>query len=336
MIRRIKTIVCGCILLGTFLFAAVGWAHSPEEAQFQAWLAQFKQQATKENVKPEVCDAIAQHIHYDPDVVRAYRNQPEVRQTLARYLHSVALTAPKIEDGRKHMKVHGDLLDSIEKKYGVSRSVIVAIWGLESFYGAVQGRYNVAQALATLAASDLRRPWATRELLVLYKLISDNVVTLEQLRGSWAGAMGQAQFIPSSYERYAVDFNGDGKKDIWTNTPDALASIANYLRVAGHWEQGRLWGMEIETKCLPANAPAGTDGLKKSLPLGEWTKKGIRPLNKPDFPPSLPHDKLYLLTVPDEGRAFLVSNNFLSILTYNRHPWYALAVGLMSDRIQET
>jgi membrane-bound lytic murein transglycosylase B len=264
----------------------------------------------------------------DPVALKLANNQPELTATTSAYL-AKAVTQARI-DAAKDMKASmGDKLKAFEDRYQVDRHVLLAIWGMESNFGRDKGSMSVMRSLATLAYSGHKKVYAREQIIAALKMLQKGVISVENFTGSWAGAMGHTQFIPSSYLASAVDWTGDGKKDIWNSSSDALASTANYLAKAG-WKSDRPWGWEIK---LPKNfdkALIGRDHWKK---VADWVKLGIVRADGGKF--SNPNVDAFVM-VPQgvSGPRFLVTQNFLAIMDYNLSHSYALAVGHLADRIR--
>ena len=237
---------------------------------FGAWAAQFRQEALAAGIQPRVFDAAFAGISPDPAVIAADRSQPEFTRPVWEYLEG-ALSEQRVRTGLANLNRHADTLRTIESRYGVDRQALVAIWGMESNFGRVMGDKSVIRSLATLAYEGRRPQFAHDQLLAALRILQSGDVSPPRMIGSWAGAMGQTQFIPTTYHQHAVDFDGDGRRDIWDSAPDALASTANYLQSSG-WRQGQPWGFEVRL-------PKGFDyaqadmGLRKSL--REWRQLGI-------------------------------------------------------------
>ncbi|MGI9381731.1 MAG: lytic murein transglycosylase [Methyloligellaceae bacterium] len=267
-------------------------------------------------------------VRSDPDVLEKDAHQPEFVKPIWVYLAS-AVSSKRIETGAKKLKAYRSVLDKIEARYGVDRHVVIAIWGMESNYGSYRGKRYVVRSLATLAHQGRRQSFGRTQLLAALRILQRGDVTPARMTGSWAGAMGHTQFIPTTYNAHAVDFDGDGKRDIWGNIPDALASTANYLRVS-KWRKGETWGYEVT---LPRRFNYALAGRKRVKTLSEWSKLGVKRVRGRAFP--RPDDQASLiLPTGARGPAFLVLNNFRSILRYNNATAYALAVGHLSDRIR--
>lgn len=298
---------------------------SPIAAQsFAQWLAQFRQQALAAGIQPALFDRAFAGVSPDPAVVKADTSQPEFTRPVWEYLDS-AISATRVRRGQALLNEHATTLSAIEQRYGVERQVLVAIWGMESSFGQFMGDKSVIRSLASLAYAGRRTAFAHSQLLAALQILQHGDVQSDQLLGSWAGAMGQTQFIPTTYNHYAVDFDGDGRRDIWRSSADALASAANYLHSSG-WQQGQPWGMEV---ALPEGFDYALADEQIRKPLSQWRALGVKnlPLNFAEARASL------LLPAGHRGPAFLVLDNFRAILKYNNSSAYALAVSLLSERL---
>jgi membrane-bound lytic murein transglycosylase B len=238
------------------------------------------------------------------------------------------LSPTRIERGRELYREHKDLLDRVASDYGVQAPVIVAIWGLESTYGAYHGEFPVIGALATLAYDGRRATFFRRELLRALEILDHGDITAERMTGSWAGAMGQSQFMPSSYRTYAVDYDHDGRRDIWTSLPDVFASIANYLAKAG-WDDRRTWGRKVR---LPSTIDGDLAGLQMHKSLPEWQELGVRQEDGAALP-GVPLTASLLRTDDGQGPSYLVYDNFRVLMAWNRSTYFALTVGELADLI---
>lgn len=310
-----------------FLLAASPWALTvtPRVARadgnFSHFLAQFRAKAIAAGIGRATLDRALAGVSPDPRVIALDRRQPEFTQTWAHYAAS-RLSPARIAAGRAAMARHRALLRDVETAYGVPPSVIVAIWGLESNYGTYTGDFPTIPALATLAWEGRRAALFTGELIAALRIIEGGMAP-SRLTGSYAGAMGQPQFMPSAYRRYGVDFNGDGVCDIWTDTADVLASIARYLADHG-WVHGAGWGQAV---VLPPDLDAAHAGARR---FSEWQALGVAPRGDDFVDP----DASARLTLPAAGEAFLVSSNFQVIKSYNASDFYALVVGLLSEKVR--
>jgi membrane-bound lytic murein transglycosylase B len=264
----------------------------------------------------------------DPEVIELANYQPEYVKPVGEYLDR-AVSEKRIQVGKQKLVEYQALLGALENRYGVDRTIIVAIWGVESNYGVQPGEKNVIRSLASLICSNTKAKFARSQINSALKILQRGDISYEAMNGSWAGAMGHTQFIPTTYSSYAVDHDGDGKRDIWGNIPDALASTASYLKVS-NWRAGETWGYEVT---LPKgfNPKQVSENTLRSL--GEWQKAGIVRVNGEAFPRLTDKASLF---APEgtRGPAFLVLNNFRSILRYNVAKSYALAVGHLSDRLK--
>ncbi|HBB24151.1 MAG TPA: lytic murein transglycosylase, partial [Pseudomonas sp.] len=232
----------------------------------------------------------------------------------------------RVRSGQRLLNEHAATLDRIEARYGVDRETLVAVWGLESSFGQIMGDKSVIRSLATLAHEGRRPAFAKSQLIAALEILQHGDVSPQQMRGSWAGAMGQTQFIPTTYNTHAVDFDGDGKRDIWNSSADALASAAHYLQASG-WKQGQPWGFEVQ---LPSGFDYALADNEIRKPLAEWRRLGLRglPGGRDEANASL------LLPAGHRGPAFLIMDNFRAILRYNNSSAYALAIGLLSESFQ--
>jgi membrane-bound lytic murein transglycosylase B len=264
----------------------------------------------------------------DPEVIEAANFQPEYVKPIGEYIDRV-VSDKRVETGKQKLVENQALLGSLETRYGVDRHIIVAIWGVESNYGVQPGDKNVIRSLGTLICSGTKAKFAKPQLVSALKILQRGDISLEAMNGSWAGAMGHTQFIPTTYSAYAVDQDGDGKRDIWGNVPDALASTASYLKVS-NWRAGETWGYEVT---LPKGFDPKRVNENMLRSLGDWQKLGIVRVNGEAYPRLSEKASLF---APEgtRGPAFLLLNNFRSILRYNVAKSYALAVGHLADRIR--
>lgn len=326
--RTLSGLIARGLLAGALLAAgavAPAWA----DAGFQRWVAQFRSVAIQNGISGEIYDRAFRGITApDPEVLEKARYQPEFRAEPWEYFDN-RVQEEAIRTGQQLARQWKPWLDRIERQFGVDRSVLLAIWSIESNYGAALQNDRIMRSLprslATLAYADSRRAkFARTQLIAALKILQRGDVTERQLTSSWAGAMGHTQFIPTSYQAYAVDMDGDGRRDIWNSVPDALATAANLLRKNG-WRPGETWGYEV---VLPGGRkfPAGNMSLQR------WASIGVVRANGKPFPQ--PSDSAEL-KVPDgrAGPAFLMTKNFSVIKRYNNSDKYAIAVGLLADQI---
>ena len=315
--------------LGLAVFAVIAPAQA-EPADFERWLASFRAEASAAGISNDVLDQALTGLSVNERVYELNDNQPEFSRGMWDYLDS-AVSAKRIEGGQTKYLENRKLLTLIEEAYGVDAEIITAIWGLESSYGAIMGNYDSIQALATLAFEGRRTGYGRSQLIGALKIIQHGYAKRDELKGSWAGAMGHTQFIPTTYLAYAIDHDGNGKRDIWNNLGDVFASTANYLSVSGY-RRNEAWGVEVR---LPAGfdyALADSD-IKKVIV--EWSANGITSMKGPSlierFDPNI-RGRL-ILPAGAHGPAFIVFENFEAILKYNRSTAYGLAVSLLSEEI---
>ena len=293
----------------------------------QRWISDFRARASAQGISTQAFDAAFRGVRYNADVIQRDRNQSEFTKTIWEYLDSAASDL-RVRNGQAALRQNEGLLNAIEARYGVEKEVVVAVWGLESSFGAFRGDEPLIEALATLAYDGRRGRFFEQQLIAALKIIQSGDVAPSDMTGSWAGAMGHTQFIPTSYLAYAVDFTGDGKRDIWSDDPaDALASTASYLANFG-WISGQPWGVEVRL-------PNGFDYTQANRRIqrlpSEWARMGVTGLNGRvvrDY-----GDASVLLPAGAQGAAFLIFHNFSVIERYNTADAYVIGVGHLSDRI---
>jgi membrane-bound lytic murein transglycosylase B len=292
-----------------------------------SFIAKLWTDAQSRNVSYWELLALAFGFDSDPDVLNRARGQPEVVEPVKDYVEK-RVNPARIETGKLKIAEWQTAIAGIEKKYGVPANMLVAIWGIESNFGKSMGDKSVLGSLATLTRAGYRADYFNSELLAALEIMRDGKIEKSQMVGSWAGAMGQIQFMPSSYLTYAVDHDGDGRKDIWNSIPDALASTANFLKESG-WQSDSAWGYEVK---IPANFDFAVAWKKKNRTLAEWAKMGLQPADGKPFPRPSEKARFYL-PAGGAGPAFLVLKNFDVIKRYNNADSYALAVVHLADRI---
>lgn len=298
------------------------------EAGFQRWIRRFHAVALKRGISSSTLRRAFAGVTLNEYVLEKDRNQSEFTKTIWQYLDS-AVSAKRIANGREAMRKYARVLDQIQRRYHVDKSVVVAIWGLESSYGTHRGTVPIIGALATLAYEGRRGRFFETQLIDALKIIQDGDVSPAQMTGSWAGAMGHTQFIPSSYLAYAVDFRGNGKRDIWSNDPtDALASTAAYLHRYG-WHEGQPWGIEI---ALPKGFDYALSGRRIKKSAAEWERLGLRTATGARLPNYGAGS--VLLPAGAKGAAFMIYHNFGVIERYNSADAYVIAVGYLASRIE--
>lgn len=296
----------------------------------EAWVQSFWPTAKSAGIARATYNAALRNFTPDADVLKRAGAQAEFNMKVWNYLDQM-VSDERLSEGKAAVAAHGALLSRIEQRYGVDRYIVAAIWGIESHYGAVLKNprlvKNTIRSLATLAWSGGRlAKFGRQQLVAALKIVQRGDVSVGAMSGSWAGAMGQTQFIPTTFVAYAVDMDGDGRRNIWTSIPDALGSAANYLKKAG-WDTGRTWGYEVK---LPSGFNTGTTSKRS---LASWADLGIRRINGAAFP--RPSDKASLwLPNGTNGPVFLQLDNFRVLKRYNASNFYALAVGHLADRLR--
>ncbi len=318
---------------GSLLFAGVlaVSVSAPSQAMsqdgFEQCVARFTQEAEAQGLTSTVVQDSLANLSWVERVIELDRRQPEFTTPFSDYLNR-RVTDQRVEDGRRLLREHRELLARVEQKYGVPAPYLVAFWGLETNFGSYFGKMSVLDSLATLACDERRSTYFTRELISALRIIDEGAIAPDQMEGSWAGAMGHVQFMPSVFIRHAVDYDGDGKRDLWNSLPDAMASAGNFLSSMG-WDDEYRWGREVH---LPENFPYLEAGLKQRRPLSEWQSMGVRQPGGGALPTA---DIEAALLVPSghRGPAFLVYDNFKVIMGWNQSEYYALAVGHLADRI---
>ncbi len=294
---------------------------------FNRWISDFRRRAVAQGIKPQVFEQAFRGVRYNTDVIDRDRNQSEFTKQIWDYLDS-AVSETRVKNGRAALQKHRSLLAEIEARYGVEAEVVAAVWGLESAYGSFRGSNPVIESLATLAFDGRRGRFFEEQLIAALRILQSGDVRPQDMKGSWAGAMGHTQFIPTSYLSYAQDFRGDGKRDIWSDDPtDALASTAAYLARFG-WTKGQPWGVEVQ---LPRSFDYGLSGERVKKGANEWASLGVRDMRGDRVPN---HGRAsILLPAGAQGAAFMIFDNFHVIERYNTADAYVIGVGLLSDRI---
>ena len=311
------------------------------QAKFDEYVSNLKAEALEKGYSQALIDEAFSTVKFKKKVIKADKNQPEVVETLETYLPK-RVPQWKVDRARNLYAKHKPVLETIAKEYGVQARFIVALWGLESNFGRIQGGHPVISSVVTLAFDGRREALYKRQLWAALDILKDGHISLDKFKGSWAGAMGQTQFMPTSFNSYAVDYDGDGRKDIWTTEVDAFASIANYLKQAG-WNDKLTWGRQIK---LPENfdhkyvLKRGTKTRKQWLEywknsersLIDWQKLGLRRADGTDLPKV---EITAALVMPDDitGRMYLVYDNYKALMHWNRSYYFATSVGYLSDRI---
>ncbi len=298
-----------------------------DSAAFPECLARLSARAQSEGISDRTIARGLATATFSARVLELDRQQPEFTTTFADYFNRRA-TDQRVEQGRRLMQEHRKLLDRVAIQYGVPAPYLLAFWGLETNYGSFFGKMSVINSLATLACDARRSDYFSGELMAALRILDEGAIDPERMEGSWAGAMGHVQFMPSAFLRHAVDYDGDNRRDLWNSVPDAMASAGNFLQSLG-WERGERWGREVR---LPKDFDYLEAGLRNRKPLEAWHKLGVRQADGSQLPTA---DMEAALLVPagHNGPAFLVYRNFNVIMRWNRSEFYALAVGHLADRI---
>ena len=337
--------------LGSWGLGSFSWAKDrvvPDNPlTFSDWLADLKTEALSTGISAATFDQAFTGIELNPKVIKLDRHQPEFTQTYNQYI-STRVSQSRIKNGKKKIDENADDLKAVSEHIGVQQRFIAGIWGMETNYGGFTGGYNIIRSLATLAYDMRRSKFFRAQLLKALNILQEGHVAPEDFKGSWAGAMGQGQFMPDSFFAYAYDFDGDGKKDIWNNHSDVFASIGNYLKKHG-WEHNRTWGRQVMLPNDVAGLWAKVKQTKKikscrralkshsiQLTLAEWQALGVRTIYGSDLPQVADPSFKASLVMPDgqDGPAFLTYKNFRAILSYNCSNYYAIAVSLLAEELK--
>ncbi len=312
----------------TFLFCLFFSLNSyAQEQSFNDWLAELREEALQLGISQQTLNASLDGLEPIERVVELDRSQPEFVQTFTRYTNS-RISQAQIERGQSLLNEHSGLLSQVRDRFGVQPHYLVSFWALESNFGRATGGFTVIQALATLAYDPRRADFFRQELLTALQVIDEGHIEAQRMTGSWAGAMGQLQFMPSTFNRYAIDGDGDGRIDIWNSLPDVFYSAANFLSQSG-WKGDERWGREV---ILPDNFDFGLSGTSVRKTVNEWRELGIRQVNGSLLPVSELEGSVVLPAGAD-GPAFLTYNNYRTTMVWNRSTFYALSVGHLADRL---
>lgn len=320
--------LCCLFPLAVLLTAIDARAQSDDSPiEFGQCIATLQASAREAGISDHVVDNVLGSVTKVERVIELDRKQPEFTRTFADY-YNRRVTEDRVARGRELLAEHRDLLNRVQDTYGVPAQYLVAFWGLETNFGSYFGNLPVPDSLATLACDPRRSGFFTEELLAALRIIDDGDITAEQMVGSWAGAMGNFQFLPSVFRRHAVDADGDQRRDVWNSIPDAVTSAANFLASLG-WQRGYRWGREVR---LPADFDYGLTGRDHRQALAFWAGAGVtdadgRALPALDIPAAI------LVPSGANGPAFIVYDNFDIIMRWNRSEYYAIAVGRLADRI---
>ncbi len=307
-----------------YLFVASAEEYENQES-WSNWVKELRVEAINKGIQPTLFDHVFSTIPGpSAKVLRLYNTQPEGRLTFWEY-RSTRANAARIEKGHQEFEKHRTMLDKIGHDYGVDPCVILSLWGLETDYGSFMGTFPVIQSLATLAYASQRKAFFKSELILALQIVQEGQISLEDFKGEWAGASGHPQFMPSSWFRYAVDYEGNGHKDIWHSLPDSFASIANYLSKNG-WAPGQPWDLEVT---LPSNFDSNLLGKKTIKTVSEWRSLGIQLANGTWPKENLPASIIQI----NSGPTLMIFNNFRALQTWNGSSYYVPTVGYLADHI---
>lgn len=308
------------------MVAALAGAPAALGGDFSACLAELRAEATSKGVTHRTFDGATRGLEADPTVIEAMEKQPEFETPVWEYLATL-VDNKRIAEGKVRLAAWAPVLARAEQEFGVDRHAIVAVWGVESDYGRIMGQRSLIRSLATVSCMGERQRFFRGELIAALQILQAGDVKPEALRGSWAGAFGHTQFMPSTFQRIAIDFDGDGRRDLVGSIPDALGSVANYLKSAG-WQRDQPWGYEVR---LPADYK-GPSGRHDRQPLTEWSRLGIVRIDGKGLVGE--GSAALLLIAGTRGPAFIVFKNFDAIHSYNRSESYALAIAHLADRLR--
>lgn len=304
-------------------------AIAQQASSFSAWLSDFRQEAASAGISQSTLDAALSGISPISRVVELDRHQPEGRMTFTEYLNRT-VNDQRVNQGRRLGERHRDVLEAVSARFGVQPRFILSLWGVESSYGENTGGFSVIGSLATLAYDGRRADFFRSELIAALRILDQGHINVESMQGSWAGAMGQSQFMPSSFLEYAVDFDGNGRRDIWNSEPDVFASAANYLSSFG-WSSDTTWGRRVT---LPSGFDTSQADLDIRRSLAAWGERGVRREDGSALPAAALEASL-VLPGGGSGPAFLVYGNYRVLLRWNRSSYFATSVGILADRIGE-
>ena len=290
---------------------------------FAQFIAGVRNDALAQGIRAAAVDDALHRAEYLPHVIELDRKQPEHTLTLGAFLEKV-VTPEKINDGKTELAENGPLLTRVHQRFNVQPRFIVALWAVESNFGKIMGNYSVISSLATLAFDGRRSSYFRPELIAALRIIDQGNIRVDDMLGSWAGAMGQCQFMPSTFLNYAVDFDGDGKRDIWGDRADVLGSIANYIGSLG-WRGDQSWGRSV---VVPANFDTRMIGLDVKRPTADWSRMGVRSADASPLPGV---DASLVMPDGSGGPALLVYDNFRTIMKWNKSTYFAAAVGMLAD-----
>ena len=309
------------------LIAGIATNAAAAKKEFGPWLEDVKAEAISNGIRPTIVNEAFADVKFKAKIISYDRKQPEVTQTFQQYMAN-RLPKSLVNQGKARLHDHRKILAEVSEKYGVQPRFIVALWGVETRFGKYTGGFNVVEALTTLAYDNRRADYFRGELMIALRILNENHITPKNMKGSWAGAMGQAQFMPSSFINFSVDHNGDGRRDIWTTKADVFASAANYLSKSG-WKGDQTWGREVR---LPKGFDLSLVDLKVKHPMQYWQELGVRKMTGADLPTRQLSGSL-VQPRGGNGQTYLVYNNYRTILKWNRSTYFAMSVGQLADKM---
>jgi len=307
------------------LYSFSSYASAPNK-DFDKWVNYFTQEARLHNITEDTLSTFKEKATYLPQVIKFDRNQPHATTSFRSYLDKI-VPQSRADKAKKKIAKHWKILEEVEKKFGVQKRFIVALWAIESNFGTNMGSFNIPSALATLSYEGRRAELFKKELLHALTIIDHKHISYDSMKGSWAGAMGQTQFMPSSFLDYAIDYNGNQKTNIWEEPEDVFASIANFLSKKG-WDSKFTWGREVK---IPTDLDKKLIGKETTKKLSEWDQLGIRKASGAQL--SLTHDINASLVEVNKEHYFLIYDNYKTLLKWNRSLYFASAVGILADKI---
>lgn len=320
----IKPFISATILAAGLMFTAQ--PSYAEDKAFANWIDGFKKDASAQGVSSDLLNRAFIGMLVNERIIELDKKQPEGTLSFAQYMDRV-VNQKRIDEGRRQLAENKPLLDKVSAKYGVQPQYIIALWGVETNFGENTGGFSVVEALATLAYEGRRAEFFREELIKALKIIDEGHISLENMKGSWAGAMGQCQFMPSSFFNFAEDYNGDGHKDIWNTREDVFASIANYLSKS-KWNGSESWGREVK---VPAGFDRSQSGREITKTIAEWKSLGVTDVFGAPLSDNVNSASVVF---PDDGeRAFIVYGNYKAIMKWNRSLYFATSVGLLADSL---
>ncbi len=325
LIKHLKTVA----LLSVSAIFCLSAANPADAGQkpFAEWLVDLRAEASNKGIREEILSSALDNIKPVPRVIELDRKQPEFTLTFRQYMDRVVPNS-RVQKGRKKLAENRALLEEVGKRFGVQPRFIVAFWGIETDFGRVTGGFKLIPALATLAHDGRRSKYFRKELLNALKILNADHIKAKDMVGSWAGAMGQCQFMPSSFLNFAIDYNGDGRKDIWSTREDVFGSAANYLSRSG-WKADQTWGRSV---ALPEGFDSNLANLKVRKSISDWQGLGVRRSDGSDLPT---RDLVasIVFTKGEGSAAYMIYDNYRTILKWNRSTYFAVAVGTLADKI---